>query len=66
MDKAKKGIVDTVSNLSDIAEENAASTEESSASVTSLTSITNDIEASAEKLKQIASELDESMKQFKI
>ncbi|MBQ1915898.1 MAG: methyl-accepting chemotaxis protein [Lachnospiraceae bacterium] len=65
MDSARKKVVETVSSLSAIAEENAASTEESSASVSSITTIADEIEESSGDLKNIASELDDSMKQFK-
>ena len=65
MDSARKKVVETVSSLSAIAQENAASTEESSASVSSITTIADEIEESSGDLKNIASELDDSMKQFK-
>ncbi len=65
MDSARKIVVETVSSLSAIAQENAASTEESSASVSSITTIADEIEESSGDLKNIASELDDSMKQFK-
>ena len=65
MDSARNKVVETVSSLSAIAQENAASTEESSASVSSITTIADEIEESSGDLKNIASELDDSMKQFK-
>ena len=65
MDEARVNVVDTVQNLTAIAEENAASTQESSASVTSITGIAVNIEQSSGDLKQIAMDLDEDMKEFK-
>ena len=61
MDEARVNVVDTVQNLTAIAEENAASTQESSASVTSITGIAVNIEQSSGDLKQIAMDLDEDM-----
>lgn len=65
MDVARTKVVETVSNLSAIAEENAASTEESSASVSSITGIADEIQTSSSDLRQIAEELDENMSEFK-
>ena len=65
IDDARKNVVETVSSLSAIAQENAASTEESSASVSSITSIADEIEESSGDLKNIAEELDDSMRQFR-
>jgi len=65
MDEARKKVVETVSSLSAIAQENAASTEESSASVSSITSIADEIEESSGDLKDIAKLLDEDMNKFK-
>ncbi|MDD6380362.1 MAG: methyl-accepting chemotaxis protein [Lachnospiraceae bacterium] len=65
MDEARKNVVETVSNLSAIAQENAASTEESSASVSSITTIADEIEESSGDLKNIAKELDNDMNRFR-
>ena len=65
MDTARVSVVDTVSNLSAIAEENAASTQESSASVSAITGIANEIEDSSTDLKKIAEVLDDKMRAFK-
>ena len=65
MSKSKNDILDMLQTLSAIAEENAASTQESSASVTSITGIAVNIEQSSGDLKQIAMDLDEDMKEFK-
>ncbi|MDD6550544.1 MAG: methyl-accepting chemotaxis protein [Lachnospiraceae bacterium] len=65
MDSARKKVVETVSSLSAIAQENAASTEESSASVSSITTIADEIQESSGDLKDIATKLDDDMKQFR-
>lgn len=65
MDQARIAVVDTVSNLSAIAEENAASTQESSASVTSITGIADEMQISSEDMRKIAEDLDQSMAAFK-
>ncbi len=59
-------VVDVVQSLSAIAEENAASSEETSASVTQVTQIVVDVSDNANHLKEIASNLDESIKRFKL
>ena len=59
-------VVDAVQNLSAIAEENAASTEETSASVTEVGSIVNDMDGSAQNLKEISNKLNESIALFTI
>ena len=65
MDQARIAVVDTVSNLSAIAEENAASTQESSASVTSITGIADEMQISSEDMRKIAEDLDQRMAVFK-
>ena len=65
MDQARIVVVDTVSNLSAIAEENAASTQESSASVTSITGIADEMQISSEDMRKIAEDLDQRMAAFK-
>lgn len=65
MDQARIAVVDTVSNLSAIAEENAASTQESSASVTSITGIADEMQISSEDMRKIAEDLDQRMAAFK-
>ena len=65
MDAARASVVDTVSNLSAIAEENAASTQQSSASVTSITGIASEIQDSSADLKKIAESLEQNMAEFK-
>ena len=65
MDQARIAVVDTVSNLSAIAEENAASTQESSASVTSITGVADEMQISSEDMRKIAEDLDQRMAAFK-
>ena len=66
LDKARVNVIDTVQSLTAIAEENAASTEETFASITEISSIISDISSEANKLKQIADEIDTSMEVFEI
>ena len=66
LDEARGNIIDTVQNLTAIAEENAAGTEQTSAAVTEADAIMKDIARSAQELKDIANVLDSSMKKFKI
>lgn len=65
MDEARISVVDTVQGLTTIAEENAASTEQTSASVTEIGNIIEDISGKAGHLKNIAEEMDKSMAIFK-
>ena len=64
MASARTAVVDVVSNLSAIAEENAASTEESSASVSTITSIAEGMRQSSADLKQMANNLHDKMEVF--
>lgn len=66
LDRARTGVVDVVQNLTAIAEENAASTEETSASVVAVGDIMTQISENAFSLKEIADNLDAAMKQFVI
>lgn len=66
LDVSRVNVVDLVQNLSAIAEENAASSQESSASVTQVSEIVADISENANKLKDIAVRLEESVKVFKL
>ena len=66
MNGAKVSVVDSVQNLTAIAEENAASTEETSASIIEIANAVADISARAEQLKGIADKMDESMAIFKL
>lgn len=66
LDEARINVVDTVQNLTAIAQENAASTEETFASMIEISSIIADISTEADELKQIASEIDTSMEIFEL
>lgn len=66
LDKARVNVVDTVQSLTAIAEENAASTEETFASMIEIGSIITDISSEADGLKQIADEIDKSMEIFEL
>lgn len=64
MDKSKENVVDVIGNLSSVSQENAASTEETSASTTMDMETVKKISDEAVKLKDIAQELEDRMKQF--
>lgn len=64
LDEARIKVVDVVQNLTAIAEENAASTEETSASAAEVGSIVDDIAGNAKHLNEIANEMKESIKMF--
>ncbi|MCM1496119.1 MAG: cache domain-containing protein [Bacteroides sp.] len=66
LDKARGNVIDTVQSLTAIAEENAASTEETFASMIEISSIITDISSEADELKQIAAEMDKSMAIFEL
>lgn len=66
MDTARSNVVDVVQNLTAIAEENAASTQETSASVTEMSNIVQNIAEGASKLYQIAGNLEQEMKKFRV
>ncbi|MBQ8318200.1 MAG: methyl-accepting chemotaxis protein [Lachnospiraceae bacterium] len=65
LDEARVSVVDIVQSLTAIAEENAAGTEETSASATEVSAIVEDISDKSNGLRQIASDLDDSMSIFK-
>lgn len=62
----KDNILSFMENLSSIAEENAAGTEETSASIEEQAAAIEGIARSSQKLSQIANELKEEVKKFKI
>lgn len=66
LDEARVNVVDVVQNLTAIAEENAAGTQETSASTTEVTSIVDDISDKSNALRQVAKELDTEMDIFKL
>ncbi len=66
LNEARISVTDTVQNLTAVAQENAASTQESAASVNQVSEIIHDIADNAEKLKEIASQMDISMGMFEV
>lgn len=64
LDQSRSGVVDVVQNLTAIAQENAASTQETSASVMEVSNVMQQIMENANRLKEIASILDQSMDAF--
>lgn len=66
MDKSRVNVVDSVQSLSAIAEENAASTQESSTSITEINNVMTEIARKAGELKDIANQMEERMKVFKL
>lgn len=66
IDEARTAVTDTVQNLSAIAEENAASSQESSASVTEVCNIMDKVTAETVKLKDISAKIEEQLREFKI
>ena len=66
MDNERVNVVDIVQNLTSIAEENAAGTEEASASVTEVSVVLEDISTNAKQLQHVAQTIDEHMKEFKV
>ena len=66
MDGAKNGLTNEIESLSAISEENAASSEETSASMNELATSFQTIENAASELKQLAAQLDEELKFFKV
>lgn len=66
IDKTRVSVVDSCQSLTSIAEENAASTEETSAAVSELTGLMEKIISDSRSLKQIAEDLYEEFQFFKI
>lgn len=66
LDEARINVVDIVQNLSAIAEENAASSEETSESTVAANRMMAEIAEDAEKLNTIANDLNDSMKFFRV
>lgn len=66
LDGARAKVVDIVQNLTAIAEENAASTEETSATATEVGAIMSEILENSENLNNIAEHMDEAIKKFKL
>ena len=66
IDRMRVGVVDASQNLTSIAEENAASAEETSAAVSELTGIMETIAKDATNLKVLADNLHDEFRYFKI
>lgn len=66
LESSRNRIVETVEGLSDIAEQNAASTEETFAQTSQVSNTFEQIEAKADRLKQIADELSDIMQHFQL
>ena len=66
MDKSKEKVVDVIQNLSSVSQENAASTEETSASTSMAMGTVEGIADDAVQLKKIAQDLEDRMKAFVI
>ena len=66
LDEARVKVVDVVQNLTAIAEENAASTEETSASATEMGAIMGSVDSNARELNEVADELHNTIAKFKI
>lgn len=66
LDEARVRVVDVVQSLSAIAEQNAASTEETSASATEVESIVATISDNAKQLNEVADQLYQDVLKFKI
>ena len=66
MQERKEDLLDTIQNLSAIAEENAASTEEASASMEEESASSEEIATSSESLARITTELQMLISKFKV
>ncbi len=64
LNEARVKVVDIVQDLTAIAEENAASTQETSASAAEMSSIMGSISDNAKRLSEIADELNDNVRQF--
>lgn len=66
LDHARTNVVDIVQSLTAIAEENAAGTEQTSASATEVAAIVEDISDKSNTLRDVAKVLDDDMNIFKL
>ena len=66
IDTAREKVVDVVQNLTAISQENSATTEETSASVYEVGETVSSIANDAQNLKEVAAQLEESMRVFKL
>jgi methyl-accepting chemotaxis protein len=65
-DASRSSVIDIISSLSAISEQNAASTEETTASIVELSSSINLVAKRATELQTQAQTLEEAMKFFKL
>ncbi|HCJ07520.1 MAG: methyl-accepting chemotaxis protein [Lachnospiraceae bacterium] len=65
LDVLKQEVINSVTELSAISEENAASNEEVSASVSDITSSIDKISADTQMIKEVSADLEEQMRYFK-
>lgn len=65
-DTSRKTVVDVISNLSALSEENAASAEETTSSMEELSAAINLLADAANSLKDLSNEMDEEIKFFKL
>ena len=66
LDESRSRVIDVVRSLSSIAQQNAAGSEETSASVTEMGDTLKNISENATQLKDIAYQLDQSIRSIKI
>ena len=66
LEDSRRSIIDTVNNLSAVAEENAACAEETSASMTAVSATVNDVTEQVTSLTKIIHDLENSFSVFKI
>ncbi len=66
LNSARSGIIDTVQSLTAIAEQNAASTQETTATVVEINEVLQEISSNAANLKDIALVMEENMNKFRI
>lgn len=65
-DESRSGVIDIISNLSAISEQNAANTQETTASIEELTATINIVANQASEVQMQAENLEEAMKFFKL
>lgn len=65
-DNSRATVVDVISNLSAISEENAASTQQTTSSMQELNATINILAETAAKVKEVSDQLNEDMKYFKM
>ena len=66
LDEARSSVIDVVQSLTAIAQQNAASTQETSASVIEVGNTMQEISMNAKQLKEIATVLEDNMNSFKL